>query len=202
MLLKLEKGFDKFADAIGYFTAFVLVLMILNVTYDVVMRYFFNTGSIAMQEMEWHLFSVVILLGISYTLKEDGHVRVDLIYDRLTEKKKAKINMVGVTLFILPVALLIGVESIPYVLESLASNEQSGDPGGLPYRWIVKSLIPLSFFLLIITTIGFFIKNLNIYKGLHGSTEYNLKGEIENLKNELNKHKHHVVDIDDKGENK
>lgn len=202
MLLKLERGFDKFADAIGYFTAFVLVLMILNVTYDVVMRYFFNTGSIAMQEMEWHLFSVVILLGISYTLKEDGHVRVDLIYDRLTEKKKAKINMVGVALFILPVALLIGVESIPYVLESLASNEQSGDPGGLPYRWIVKSLIPLSFFLLIITSIGFFIKNLNIYKGLHGANEYNLKGEIENLKNELNKHKHHVVDIDDKGENK
>jgi TRAP-type mannitol/chloroaromatic compound transport system permease small subunit len=202
MLLKLEKGFDKFADAIGYFTAFVLVLMILNVTYDVVMRYFFNTGSIAMQEMEWHLFSVVILLGISYTLKEDGHVRVDLIYDRLTHKKKAKINMVGVALFILPVALLIGVESIPYVVESFASNEQSGDPGGLQYRWIVKSLIPLSFFLLIITAIGFFIKNLNIYKGLHGSNDYNLKGEIENLKNELNKHKHHVVDIDDKGENK
>jgi TRAP-type mannitol/chloroaromatic compound transport system permease small subunit len=202
MLLKLERGFDKFANAIGYFTAFVMVLMILNVTYDVIMRYFFNTGSIAMQEMEWHLFSVVILLGISYTLKEDGHVRVDLIYDMLTSKKKAKINMVGVVLFILPISLLIGIESIPYVMESFASNEQSGDPGGLPYRWIVKSLIPLSFFLLIITSIGFFIKNLNIYKGLHESDEYNLKGEIENLKKELNEHKHHVVDIDGKGENK
>jgi TRAP-type mannitol/chloroaromatic compound transport system permease small subunit len=202
MLLKLERGFDKFADAIGYFTAFVMVLMILNVTYDVVMRYFFNTGSIAMQEMEWHLFSVIILLGISYTLKEDGHVRVDLIYDTLSTKKKAKINMVGVALFILPVALLIGIESIPYVVESFISNEQSGDPGGLPYRWIVKSLIPLSFFLLIITSIGFFIKNLNVYKGLHGSDEYNLKGEIDNLKKELNQHKHHVVDMDEKGENK
>ena len=202
MLLKLERGFDKFANAIGYFTAFVMVLMILNVTYDVIMRYFFNTGSIAMQEMEWHLFSVVILLGISYTLKEDGHVRVDLIYDTLTSKKKAKINMVGVVLFILPISLLIGIESIPYVMESFASNEQSGDPGGLPYRWIIKSLIPLSFFLLIITSIGFFIKNLNIYKGLHESDEYNLKGEIENLKKELNEHKHHVVDIDGKGENK
>ena len=202
MLLKLEKGFDKFADAIGYFTAFVLVLMILNVTYDVVMRYFFNTGSIAMQEMEWHLFSVIILLGISYTLKEDGHVRVDLIYDRLTSKQKAKINMIGVALFILPVALLIGIESLPYVAESLASNEKSGDPGGLEYRWIVKSLIPLSFFLLVITSIGFFIKNLNVYKGLHESDEYNLKGEIENLKRELNQHKHHIVDMDGKGEDK
>ena len=202
MLLKLERGFNKFADAIGYFTAFVMVLMILNVTYDVVMRYFFNTGSLAMQEMEWHLFSVIILLGISYTLKEDGHVRVDLIYDRLTEKKKAKINMVGVALFVIPVALLIGTGSIPYVIESFNSNEISPDPGGLEYRWIVKSLIPLSFFLLIITAIGFFIKNLNVYKGLHGSDEYNLKGEIENLKKELNQHKHHVVDIDGKGENK
>ena len=202
MLLKLERGFDKFADMIGYTTAFIMVLMILNVTYDVIMRYFFNTGSIAMQEMEWHLFSVIILLGISYTLKEDGHVRVDLIYDRLTQKKKAKINMVGVVLFIIPVALLIAVESIPFVIESFNSNEQSGDPGGLPYRWLVKSLIPLSFFLLIITSIGFFIKNLNVYKGLHDMDEYNLKGEIENLKNELNEHTHHVVDIDGKEENK
>lgn len=202
MLLKLERGFDKFADAIGYVTAFVMVLMILNVTYDVIMRYFFHTGSIAMQEMEWHLFSVIILLGISYTLKEDGHVRVDLIYDRLSSKKKAKVNMIGVVLFIIPMALLIGVDSIPYVMESFNSNEQSGDPGGLPYRWIVKTLIPLCFFLLIITAIGYFIKNLNIYKGLHDMDDYNLKGEIENLKNELNQHKHHVVDIGEKEENK
>lgn len=88
MLLKLERGFDKFADYIGNITAFAMVLMILNVTYDVVARYFFKTGSIAMQEMEWHLFSVVILLGISYTLKEDGHVRVDLLYDRSTPNEK------------------------------------------------------------------------------------------------------------------
>lgn len=202
MLLKLEKGFEKFANAIGGLTAIVMVLMILNVSYDVIMRYFFKSGSIAMQEMEWHLFSVIILLGISYTLKEDGHVRVDLIYDRLTNKKKALINMWGAVLFILPIALLIGIESIPYVIEAFNSGEQSGDPGGLTNRWIVKSLIPLSFFLLIITTIGFFIKNLNIYKGLHEMDEYNLKGEIENYKKELNAHKHHVVDIDEKGEGK
>ena len=155
-----------------------------------------------MQEMEWHLFSVIILLGISYTLKEDGHVRVDLIYDRLSQKRKALINMVGAAIFILPIALLVGTSSINNAVEAYVSMEQSGDPGGLPYRWIVKALIPLSFFLLIITTIGFFIKNLNVYKGLHGLDEYNLKGEIENLKKELNEHKHHIVDIDEKGDSK
>ena len=198
MLLKLERGFNKFADYIGTITAFAMVLMILNVFYDVIMRYFLQSGSIAMQEMEWHLFSVIILLGVAYTLKEDGHVRVDLVYDRLSHKKKAMINMVGAVLFILPIALLVGISSIDNAVEAYNSMEQSGDPGGLPYRWIVKALIPLSFLLLIITTIGFFIKNLNVYKGLHPLDEYNMKGEIENLKKELNEHHHHIVDIDEK----
>lgn len=202
MLLKLERYFNKFADIIGMITAFAMVLMILNVFYDVIMRYFFKSGSIAMQEMEWHLFSVIILLGVAYTLKEDGHVRVDLIYDRLSNKRKAMINMVGVLLFILPIALLVGISSINNAYEAFLSMEQSGDPGGLPYRWIVKALIPLSFFLLIITSIGYFIRNLNIYKGLHENEDYNLKGEIEDYKNELNQHKHHIVDIDEKGDKK
>ncbi|RXK01779.1 C4-dicarboxylate ABC transporter permease [Arcobacter sp. CECT 8989] len=195
-MLKLERGFNKFADFIGLITAIAMVLMILNVFYDVVMRYFFKSGSIAMQEMEWHFFSVIILLGVAYTLKEDGHVRVDLVYDRFSPQRKAMINMVGSVLFILPIAILVGLSSINNAYEAYLSMEQSGDPGGLPYRWIVKGLIPLSFFLLIITTIGFFIRNLNIYKGLHPMDEYNLKGEIENLKCDLSEKKYHVVDID------
>ena len=202
MLLKLERGFDKFADFIGIITAIAMVLMILNVFYDVIMRYFFRSGSIGMQEMEWHLFSVIILLGVAYTLKEDGHVRVDIIYDNLSTKKKAMINMVGAVLFILPIAILVGLSSIDNMVEAYQSMEISGDPGGLHYRWIVKGLIPLAFFLLIITDIGFFIRNLNIYKGLHPMEEYNLKGEIEDLKHDLEEHKHHVVDIDEKGDSK
>ncbi len=196
MLLKLERGFDKFADFIGLITAFAMVLMILNVFYDVIMRYFFRSGSIGMQEMEWHLFSVIILLGVSYTLKEDGHVRVDIIYDNLSSRKKAMINMMGAILFILPISILVGLSSIDNMVEAYQSMEISGDPGGLHYRWIVKGLIPLAFLLLIITDIGFFIRNLNIYKGIHPMDEYNLKGEIEDLKQDLEEHKHHVVDID------
>lgn len=202
MLLKLERGFDKFADFIGAITAIAMVLMILNVFYDVIMRYFFRSGSIGMQEMEWHLFSVIILLGVAYTLKEDGHVRVDLIYDTLSTKKKAMINMLGAVIFILPIAVLVGLSSIDNMVEAYVSMEQSGDPGGLHYRWIVKGMIPLSFLLLIIVDIGFFIKNLNVYKGLHPMEEYNLKGEIENLKHDIEAHKFHIVDIDEKGDSK
>lgn len=187
MLLKIEKAFDKFADLIGAVTSMAIVLMIMNVTYDVVMRYFFKTGSIAFQEMEWHLFSVVILLGMSYTLKEDGHVRVDLIYDRLSPKKKAMINMMGVVVFIYPLAILIGLASVPYVVETFVSGEISGDPGGLTHRWIVKALIPLSFLLLLITATGYFIKNFNSYKGLHPLEEHGIKDEIEEMTKSIDK---------------
>ncbi|PIF03164.1 MAG: C4-dicarboxylate ABC transporter permease [Arcobacter sp.] len=192
-MLKLEKFFNKFADIIGYFTAIIMVLMILNVTYDVIMRYFFRTGSIAMQEMEWHLFSVIILLGIAYTLKEDGHVRVDLIYDRWSDRKKAMVNMIGVILFILPVSLLIGYISIDFAIESFVSGEQSGDPGGLTNRWIVKSLIPLSFFLLVITSIGFFIKNLNVFNGLHKIEAHDLRYEAQHIKEEILRHQTEIA---------
>lgn len=168
MLLKAEKFFDTVADWIGNICGILMILMMLNVFYDVVMRYFFRSGSIGMQEMEWHLFSLVILFGVSYTLKEDGHVRVDLIYDRLTAKKKALINIVGVFIFLMPISLLVATGSTEFVLEAFNSNEGSGDPGGLPYRWIIKGMIPLSFYLLIFIAIGFVIKNLNVYRGAHG----------------------------------
>lgn len=189
MLLKLEKGFDRFADIIGYITSVIMILMILNVFYDVIMRYFFNTGSIAMQEMEWHFFSAIILLGISYTLKEDGHVRVDLIYDRLSDRKKSFINMFGVIFFILPISLLIGIDALDFVKEAYISGEQSGDPGGLTNRWIVKALIPLSFLLLILTSIGFFIKNLNVYKGIHKLDEGDFSHRVDDLVHEIEEHK-------------
>lgn len=166
MLVKLEKFFDKFADIVGYLCGIFMVLMMLNVFYDVIMRYFFKTGSIGMQEMEWHFFSLIILLGLSYTLKEDAHVRVDIIYDRFSPKKKALINIFGTIFMLLPLALLIGSNSVGYVMESYSSGEGSGDPGGLPYRWIIKSMIPFSFFLLTFVSIGFIIRNINIYRGV------------------------------------
>ena len=95
MLIKLERFFDRIFDYIGYLSAVLMIVMMVNVFYDVIMRYFFRTTSIALQESEWHLFSMVFLLGISYALKEDGHVRVDVIYDTLHRRKKAVINIVG-----------------------------------------------------------------------------------------------------------
>ncbi len=167
MLVKIERLFDRFSDVLGHVTAGIMMLMLLNVFYDVIMRYLFKSGSIAMQEMEWHLFSIVLLIGISYALFKDGHVRVDLIYDGLATKKKAIINIVGSIVFLIPFSLLIAVGSIDFVLEAFNTHEISGDPGGLTHRWIIKALVPTSFFLLVFSTVGVIIKNINLYKGVH-----------------------------------
>ncbi len=168
MLIKLEKFFDKFAAFIGNITGILMILMMINVFYDVIMRYFFNTGSIGMQEMEWHLFSVVFLLGIAYSLNEDGHVRVDVIYDGLSHKKKAVINIAGTFLFLIPFAALIGFGSLDFVYEAFKTAEISGNPGGLTHRWIIKAFVPGSMALLNFVAVGFIIKNINVYRGIHG----------------------------------
>ena len=100
---------------------------------------------------------------MSYALKDDAHVRVDIFYEKMSVKKRALINMAGVILFILPLALLVAWLSWDYVVEAYESGEGSADPGGLPYRWVIKAFIPFSFWLLIFFSVGYFIKWLNVY---------------------------------------
>ncbi len=164
MLDKIEKAYDKMTKFLGYILFIVMLLMTFNVFYDVIARYVFNTGSIAMQELEWHFFSILILIGMSYALMEEAHVRVDVLYDSWSIKRKAQVNMMGAIVFILPLALLIATNSVDFVLASYSSHEISRDPGGLTHRWIIKALIPASFWLLIFFDFGYFVKNLNIYK--------------------------------------
>lgn len=162
-LIKIEQIFNKFANFVGYICMFVMLLMICDVFFNVVGRYFFKYGNVGLQELEWHFFGIIIMLGMSYALKEDAHVRVDVFYEKFNPKTKALINMLGVVFFILPLAVLVSWLSFDYVLEAYESNEGSSDPGGLPYRWIIKAFIPFSFYLLIFFSIGYFIKYLNLY---------------------------------------
>ena len=166
MLLKLETIFDRFSDVMGWIAGVLNLAMLLNVFYDAIMRYFFSSGSIALQEMEWHLFSMVFLFGIAYGLKEDGHVRVDVLYDRFSPRWKAIVNIGGTLLFLLPLSVLIVEGAVWYVQEAYSSGEVSGDPGGLSYRWLIKLVIPASFVFLIVSATGFIIRNVNIFRGI------------------------------------
>ncbi len=149
---------DQMTAAVGKLSAILLLLLLCNVFYDVVMRYLFNDVSIGMQELEWHLYASVFLLGISYTLSRNDHVRVDLIYSQLSAKRQAMVDIAGTLLFLIPFAVLIAWYGVGFVIDSYQLGEGSGDPGGLPQRWIIKSMIPLSFLLLVISGVGFMLR--------------------------------------------
>lgn len=167
LLVRTENIFNRFSDVIGNISAVLLLLLLLNIFYDVIMRYVFNDVSIGMQELEWHLYSLMFLLGIAYALKTNGHVRVDFIYDQLNPTKKAVIDITGTLLFLLPFCLLVAYYGVGFAYESYTLGEHSGDPGGLPYRWLIKSAIPLSFICVMISCIGFMLRALNCALGLH-----------------------------------
>ena len=125
-----------------------LLILLVSITFsDVVMRYVFNSGSVGLQELEWHLFSTIFLLGGAITLREDKHVRVDLIYRSklLKERHRAFVDVCGILFFLLPFCVVIIMTSAPFVYDAYHHNEMSPDPGGLPYRWIIKLTLPLGF---------------------------------------------------------
>jgi len=136
---------DNIIKSLGNFTAFILALLVLLVVYDASARYFFSTGSIALQELEWHLFDIVIMFGIAYTLNQSSHVRVDIFYASFSDKTKKIIEIITSIFFILPFSFLIIYVGVDFVSLSYLQNEASSNPGGLQYRFLVKSLLPLSF---------------------------------------------------------
>ena len=163
MIEKLSGKIEGFSEISGKWLSWLVPALVLLVGYDVMMRYFFQSGSIAIQELEWHLFSLIFLLGAAYTLKHDDHVRLDLVYRSrfMSDYRRAWINLVCSLLFLIPFCILIIISSWPFVSQAYQFAEGSPDPGGLPYRWVLKAAIPLGFFLLIIQGIGESLKSLS-----------------------------------------
>lgn len=155
----------KFIDIMGQFCIVLMLLMIANVFYDVLMRYFFNDVSIGMQELEWHLFAAMFMFGIGYTLKEDAHVRVDIIYEKLRPHTQAIIDIIAALCFALPITFISMYYGYSYAFDAYEMMEGSPDPGGLPYRWIIRSVIPLSNLFLVACILYTIIGNILKLKG-------------------------------------
>ena len=164
-LKKISQFIDAINEKIGLGVSWLTSLMVLTVVYDVIMRYGFKKGNIAVQEMEWHLFAVIFLIGAAYSLKKDAHVRVDIIYTSLSTKKKAWIDMLGTFIFLVPFSIIIIYSSRGFIESSWALSEVSPDPGGLPARYTLKAMIPLGFVLILLQGISQAIKNLLVIVG-------------------------------------
>jgi len=160
LIHKYIKWTDKINDRLGSATSWLVLVLILVITYDVIVRYLFRSSSVAMQELEWHLFAIIFLLSAGYTLKIDEHVRVDVFYSRFSEKKQAWINLFGSLFFLIPFCVILIVSSENFVFISLRVGETSPDAGGLPARYILKAFIPISFFFLLMQGISLAFKSI------------------------------------------
>lgn len=152
-LRRLAGGIDALVDGAGRMVAWVLLALVLLMSANVLLRYLFSIGSVAAQELEWHLMSPIVLIGMAYALLHDGHLRVDLIYAKFPKRARLVLNLAASLIGIVFSGLVIWL-AWKYVLQSYAIGEGSPDPGGLPYRFVLKAFIPLGFAFLLLYSIA------------------------------------------------
>lgn len=168
-LLRLARFVDRLNTVIGRLSGWLVFLMVLVGGFNVIGRYLGNAlgqnlSSNALIETQWYLFSLVFLLGAAYTLKENTHVRMDVLYSSWSPRRKALADFIGTVLFLLPFSGFALWFTWTPVLNSWRIRESSPDPGGLP-RYPIKSFILVMFILLIAQGLSQAIKSWAIYRG-------------------------------------
>ncbi len=160
----MSKTIDTITKNIGFIASILTLFLALLVSYDAIMRYLFSEGSIALQEVEWHIFDIIFLLGLSYALKHDKHVRVDIFFVNYSSQTKAIIQIISMIFLLIPFSLFFLQGSFDMTVQSFLQNEISSDPGGLKYRFIIKGVLFLAFILLVTQAISEIIKSYSKIK--------------------------------------
>ena len=158
-LLRIALSIDSINDRIGRGVAWLTTILMIVICIDVVLRYLFSNTKTWVIELEWHIFSVIFLIGAAYTLLHDKHVRVDLFYEKMSDKRKALVDTFGLLLFLIPWAIVIIYYGFEYTANSFSFRQGSPQPGGLPARYVIKSCIVIGFVLLVFQGLSEVIKS-------------------------------------------
>lgn len=140
----------KLGDGVSWIWLLLLAVIVLNV----IMRYVFSEGRIEFEEIQWHLYAVGFLIGLSYGVINDSHIRVDVLREKLSPTVQAWIELYGTILLQIPFIILVLVAAIPFFLYSFNTGEISEAPGGLPYRWVIKSFLITGFVLTLVAVVA------------------------------------------------
>ena len=146
----LDNGLQRLGSAISWIWLLLVAVIVVNVT----MRYVFGEGRIEFEEIQWHIYSTGFLIGLSYCLQADDHVRVDLLHERFSLKTQAWVEFLGILFFLVPFIALVVIYATPFIAYSVSINEVSEAPGGLPARWAIKSALLVGFVLLALATLS------------------------------------------------
>lgn len=160
LMLKIADIFEgiilKVSAVCCWSSAFLIAVIILNVT----MRYGFNNGLILFEEIQWHLYAIGIMFGLSYAEITNSQVRVDVVASMLKPKTVLKWEIFGAVFFVFPTIFVILFNSFDYVANSYMLGESSSSPLGMPFRWLIKSAIPASFILLAMAVLARLFRNI------------------------------------------
>jgi len=156
---------DRFAEATGRIIAWLTLCMVLITFSVVILRYLFQSGSIALQESISYLHACVFMLGAAYTLKHDGHVRVDILYQQFSARTRAWVDLLGTLLLLFPVCLFILFSSLEYVTTSWSIQEGSREAGGLDGVFLLKTAIPVMAVLLLLQGCSIILHKLLLLTG-------------------------------------
>ena len=146
-------------------TAWINMLVMFTILVQVTLRYGFHAGEAWVDEFIWHLYAF-FMFGLSYAITTDSHIRVDIVHMKFTKKKQRIIEVLGIVFLIMPFTIIIFDHSVGWVHHSFMANEFSENTTGLPYRWVVKSLLPISLMLIFIASLSELIKNIVLL--IHG----------------------------------
>ena len=151
---RLSRAVDPWLVSIGHWSSWLWLMLVAVIVANVILRYSFGEGRIEFEEIQWHIYAAGFLLGLGYALQADAHIRVDVLHERYSPGLKAWIELYGLLLLALPFILVMLLYSVPFVRASFELGEVSASPGGLPYRWAVKAMLPLGFGLLLLAALS------------------------------------------------
>ncbi len=163
-LLPFAHAIDKLNNVLGKLAVWAVFVSCMVSAGNAMIRYLFDSSSNAWLELQWYLFAVTVMLGTSMVLRVNEHVRVDVLYGRATGTRKAKIDLFGMIVFLMPATLLMVWMSWPWALDSYVHQEMSSNAGGL-IRWPIKILVPMGFALLSLQGISEIIKRICFLQG-------------------------------------
>jgi TRAP-type mannitol/chloroaromatic compound transport system permease small subunit len=161
---------DRFILRIGRVLSWANGLLIFVIVLQVFLRYGLGRGLVALEELEWHLYSLAFMFGLSYALVTNAHVRVDLISSFFSQRTREWIEILGIVFLLLPFIVVVVLYGLEFWQASWIHSERSLAPMGLPYRWIIKAVIPLSFSLFCLAALSRLIKAVPFLRGKsHGN---------------------------------
>ncbi|HRJ52754.1 MAG TPA: TRAP transporter small permease subunit [Candidatus Thiothrix moscowensis] len=179
-----------FVRGIAHVLAWVNVVVIATIVAQVVLRYGFSHGLVALEELIWQLYAVGIMFGLAYAVTNDTHIRVDIVRINLSPTKKHVIEILGVLFLLMPFIIIIFHHSLAWVWQAYEIGEASSSPTGLGQRWIVKSIIPLSFALLFVAALARLLHSILLLMHKGEENEPELSGRVSLLRHLFSVQKH------------